>query len=59
MAVRPGLTIDTLGLGLIVTCLVPVWSILGIWLLRIIPQQPFDVLALSLAGLAAIRLIVA
>jgi len=36
-----------------------VGSILGIWLLRIIPQRLFDVLALSLAGMAAIRLIVA
>jgi len=35
------------------------WSRLGIWLLRIIPQRPFDVLALSLAGAAAVRLIVA
>ena len=53
------LTTDTLGFGLIVACLVPVGSFLGIWLLRIIPQRPFDVLALSLAGLAAIRLIIA
>jgi uncharacterized membrane protein YfcA len=53
------LTTDTLGFGLIVACLVPAGSFLGIWLLRIIPQRPFDVLALSLAGLAAIRLIVA
>ena len=53
------LTTDTLGFGLIVACLVPVGAILGIWLLRIIPQRPFDVLALSLAGLAAVRLIVA
>jgi hypothetical protein len=34
-------------------------AILGIWLLRVIPQRPFDVLALSLAGIAAVRLIVA
>ena len=53
------LTTDTLGFGLIVACLVPVGSILGIWLLRVIPQRPFDVLALSLAGIAAVRLIVA
>ena len=53
------LTTDTVGFGLIVACLAPVGAILGIWLLRIIPQRPFDVLALSLAGMAAIRLIVA
>jgi uncharacterized protein len=53
------LTTDSLEFGLIVACLVPVGAILGTWLLRIIPQRPFDVLALSLAGLAAIRLIVA
>jgi len=59
MAVQPSLTSGTLGFCLIVACFVPVGAILGIWLLKIIPQRPFDVLALSLAGLAAIRLIVA
>jgi hypothetical protein len=53
------LTTDTLGFGLIVACLVPAGALLGIWLLRIIPQRPFDVLALSLAGVAAARLLVA
>jgi hypothetical protein len=53
------LTTDTLGFALIAACLVPVGSLLGIWLLGIIPQRPFDVLALSLAGVAAVRLIVA
>jgi hypothetical protein len=53
------LNVDTVGFGLIVACLAPVGAILGIWLLKIIPQRPFDVLALSLAGLAAIRLIAA
>ena len=53
------LTTDTLGFGLIVACFVPLGSLLGVWLLRIIPQRPFDVLALSLAGVAALRLIVA
>ena len=52
------LTTDTLAFGLIVACLVPFGSFLGIWLLRIIPQRPFDVLALGLAGVAAVRLIV-
>ena len=52
------LTTDTLGFGLIVACLAPVGAIVGIWLLHIIPQRPFDVLALSLAGLATLRLIV-
>lgn len=51
------LTTDTMGFGLIVACAVPVGSFLGIWLLKIIPQRPFDVLALTLAGLAAVRLI--
>jgi uncharacterized protein len=51
------LTADTLGFGLLVASLVPVGSLLGIWLLRIISQRPFDVLALSLAGMAAVRLI--
>jgi len=53
------LTTDTVGFGLIVAGLAPVGAILGVWLLRIIPQRPFDVLALALAGLAAVRLIVA
>ena len=53
------LTSDTLVFGMTVAAFVPVGSILGIWLLKIIPQRPFDMLALSLAGLAAIRLIVA
>ena len=53
------LTTDTVGFGLIVARFVPVGAILGIWLLRIISQRPFDVRALPLAGLAAVRLIVA
>ncbi len=51
------LTADTLGFGLIAACFVPIGSILGVWLLRKLPQRPFDILALTLAGLAALRLI--
>lgn len=51
------LTTDTVGFGLIVACLAPVGAFLGIWLLRVIPQRPFEMLALSLAGVAAVRLI--
>lgn len=52
------LTADTLGFGFTVACLVPIGSLLGVWLLRVIAQRSFDMLALSLAGLAAVRLIV-
>lgn len=53
------LTSDTIGFGVVVACLVPVGALSGVCLLKIIPQRPFDVLALSLAGVAAVRLIVA
>ena len=49
---------DTVGFGFAVACFVPIGSILGAKLLRVIPQRPFDLLALGLAGLAAARLIV-
>jgi hypothetical protein len=52
------LTGDTMSFGFAVASLVPLGAALGIWLLRIIPQRPFDLLALSLAGAAAVRLIV-
>jgi len=38
------LTTDTVGFGRTVACFVPVGAILAVWLLRIIPQRPFDVL---------------
>ena len=48
---------DTVSFGFAVACFVPLGSVLGAKLLRIIPQRPFDLLALGLAGLAAVRLI--
>ena len=49
---------DTVGFGLLVACFVPIGSVLGAKFLRVIPQRPFDLLALGLAGAAALRLIV-
>lgn len=51
------LTTDTLGFGFFVACFVPVGSVFGVWVLRRIAQRWFDVLALSLAAVAALRLI--
>lgn len=50
-------TADTLKFGLIVSLAVPIGSVLGDWALHRIPQRPFNFLAMSLAGAAAVRLI--
>jgi len=52
------MTPTTLGYGALLAPLVPIGSVLGAWLLARIPQRPFDILALSLAGLAAIWLVI-
>ena len=53
------ITLDTVSFGLIVAPLVPAGAFLGVWVLRRIPQKPFDICALALALAAAVRLIVA
>lgn len=52
-------TADTLQFGLVVALTVPLGSVLGVWVLRRISQRSFDAFALTLAGVAALRLILA
>lgn len=51
------ITPDTLRFGTVVAPMVVVGCLAGVWLLRIIPQKPFNVFALTLAGAAALRLV--
>jgi len=51
-------TSDTMWFGATVSPAVLVGALAGVWLLGVIPQKPFDVFALTLAGLAALRLVV-
>lgn len=53
------ITWQTVGFGCKVAPAVPIGAAAGIWLLGIIPQKPFNFFALTLAGLAAVRLVVA
>jgi hypothetical protein len=52
-------TADTLQFGLVVAMAVPLGAALGVWVLRRISQRSFDMFALILAGVAALRLILA
>jgi uncharacterized protein len=58
MAALGMITSETLRFGATVSPAVPLGAAAGVWLLTIIPQKPFDVFALTLAGLAALRLVV-
>ena len=58
MAALGMITWQTIEFGCAVSPAVPVGALAGIWLLGITPQKPFDVFALTLAGLAALRLVV-
>lgn len=53
------ITPQTLAFGGLAALAVPLGSALGIWILRQIPQRPFNLCALGLAGLAALRLVLA
>jgi uncharacterized membrane protein YfcA len=48
---------DTVRFGFMIACFVPLGSVAGAWVLRTVSQRMFDVLALTLAGAAAIKLI--
>jgi len=53
------ITPTTIRYGSLAALAVPIGSILGIWVLRRIPQRPFMFCALGLAAVAALRLVLA